>query len=163
MFDLAAHAPDPWTGPAEYQPNSAMVLDGDFLSEDFCILQGEHFFVRGVVEIPVFGIANSLGLGCWTTLSRENFDRYVDGFDTGYYGNVGPWSGWLSNRILPFMERESNFLPSHVRPRAGRMRPLIDVAIDGHPLAAAQEEGISPEEVLAVYAIHGHSPAAPAR
>jgi len=70
MFDLAADAPVHWDGAEVYEPNGALRRDGDFLSEDFCVLGGEHFFVRCVFDIPVHGMAEKFGLGVWSTLSR---------------------------------------------------------------------------------------------
>jgi hypothetical protein len=52
MFDLAADSPDQWDQPETVEPNSALRFHGNFLSEDLCVLDGEHFFVRCVFEIP---------------------------------------------------------------------------------------------------------------
>src|SRR3954469_1928259 len=102
MFDLATFAPDFWGGQQESEHNSAIRLDGDFLSEDFCVVDGEHFFVRCVFEIPVHGLAEKFGFGIWSTLSRANFDIYLKAFDDGIYANMGPWTGWFSNRLELF-------------------------------------------------------------
>jgi hypothetical protein len=40
---------------------------------------------------------------------RENFDRYVDGFDDGKYSDMGPWWGWFGNSLQG--------LPRHDQPR----------------------------------------------
>ena len=53
LFDLAAFAPDFWNNDKIYSPNSDVRLDGDFLSEDFCVIDGESFFVRGILELPI--------------------------------------------------------------------------------------------------------------
>src|SRR5258708_11551929 len=50
----------------------------NFLSEDFCVLEDEHFFVRGVLLIPIIGTGTSLGYGVWSTLSRANFQIYLE-------------------------------------------------------------------------------------
>jgi hypothetical protein len=104
MFDVAAFAPDFWDGAEVYEPNSALRLDGDFLSEDFCIIGGESFFIRGVLEIPVRGVAEKFGFGSWSTLSKANFELYVERFDEGEYPGLGPWTGWFSNRIPGFAD-----------------------------------------------------------
>ncbi len=52
-------------------------MDGDFLSEDFCVLDGEHFINRCVLPIPVIGLNEHFGFGCRSTLSRANFDNYI--------------------------------------------------------------------------------------
>ena len=154
MFDLAAFAPDHWTGAAEYEPNSALRLDADFLSEDFCVLDGDHFFVRGVLDIPVHGLAEKFGFGVWSTLSRTNFDLYVENFDAGAYAGVGPWTGWLSNRLYGFEDAINQ--ACWVHPQLSRQRPVITLASCEHDLARAQAEGISPEQVVDLYAAYGH-------
>ena len=156
MFDLAAGAPDHWQREDVYEPNSALRLDGDFLSEDFCVLGGEHFFVRGVFDIPVHGMAEKFGFGAWSTLSRTNFEKYVDRFDDGRLDDTGPWTGWFSNSLKPFPASVNE--PCWVHPQQGRQRPTITLHNDTHELAIAQLEGITPERVLEIYAANGHGP-----
>ena len=120
-MDLAARSPDPWPHEKSYEPNSALRLDSDFLSEDFCVLEGKHFFVRSVIEIPVHGLNIPWGFGCWTTLSRTNFDKYVIGFDSGGYEDDGPWFGWLSNQLKSYFE-DREPIAVDVRPQPKRQR-----------------------------------------
>ena len=155
MPDLAAHSPDLWTGSEEYEPNGALRLDGNFLSEDFCVLDGEHFFVRSVLFIPVRGMDQDFGFGCWSTLSRANFEKYVAAFDTGHSDDEGSWWGWFSNRLKGFEDTLNQ--GCWVHPRAGRQRPTITLDDETHELAIAQRDGIPPERVLALYAANGHS------
>lgn len=156
-FDLAAFAPDAWPHAERYEANSALRFDGNFLSEDFCVLGGEHFMVRAILPMPVIGLKDQFSYGCWTTLSRENFDKYVDGFDAGEYANMGPWPGWLMNRLAGFNDGPEP-LAVHVQPQANRMRPELWVADEDHPLGAAQRDGITPERMLEVFAHYGHAP-----
>jgi hypothetical protein len=157
IFDLAVDSPDFWTGPEVLEPNSALRTEGDFLSEDFCVLGGEDFFVRCVLEVPVHGLARKFGFGTWSTLSRANFDIYVEGFDDSRYSDMGPWTGWFSNRLKTFPDTLSQ--PCWVHPQLGNQRPVIRLADEDHPLAVAQEEGIEAERLLEIYAAYGHSPA----
>lgn len=157
MFDLGAYAPDHWGKAEAREPNGALRLDGDFLSEDFCVIRGEHFFIRCVLEIPVHGLAEKFGYGCWSTLSRQNFEYYVDRFDTGDYAGAGPWFGWFSNSLRGFEETLNR--PCLVYPQLGRQRPTILLDDPDHDLAKAEEQGISPERLLELYARYGHGPA----
>lgn len=154
LFHLSAPAPAFWSAPLSQEPNGALRLDGDFLSEDFCVLGGEHFFVRAVLEIPVHGLAEAFGFGIWSTLSRKNFDTYIQGFDDGDYADRGPWPGWFSNDLEPFGETLNE--ACCVEPRPGRERPLITIMNSDHPLGAAQRDGITAERVLDLYAFYGH-------
>ena len=47
------------------------------LGTDTCIVDGEHFFVRGCLEIPVHGGPEPFVWGVWVSLSEVNFDRFV--------------------------------------------------------------------------------------
>ena len=149
--------PDPWPHGEAYEPNSALRRDGDFLSDDFCVLGGEHFMIRCVLTIPVVGMPGDFGFGCWSSLSRENFEKYVDGFDSGEYADPGPWFGWLVNRLENFTAGPDS-IGLWVQPRTGRQRPLLWVQDDAHPLAIAQQNGITPERMLEIFRFYGHGP-----
>lgn len=157
-FDLALGAPDNWDGPGEPQPNSAVRMDGDFLSADLCVIGGEHFYVRGRVTIPVEGLAEGFAFGGWSSLSRTNFEIYLDHFDDRRDCALGPWSSWLGNSFKPYPDSFNQ--PCTVYPQATGLRSWIVLENLDHPLARAQEYGITAEELLAIYRAHGHGPAA---
>lgn len=154
-FDLAARAPDPWPHGEDYEPNGALRTDGDFLSEDFCVLDGKHFMIRCVLTIPVQGVEEVFGFGCWSTLSSENFAKYLGGFDSGEYPEEALWTGWLVNRLENFTAG-TDPVAMWVQPRGNRQRPLLWVQDDEHPLAVAQEQGITAERVLEIFRHYGH-------
>jgi hypothetical protein len=156
-MDIAAWCPDPWPHAESYEPNSAVRLDGDFLSEDFCVLNGEHFFVRSVLEIPVDGLESPWGFGCWSTLSRANFEKYLAGFDDGRHDDSGPWFGWLSNRLKIYFE-DAQPIAVDVFPQSNRQRPKLFVQDRDHPLAIAQRYGITAEAMLTLLRAYGHGP-----
>ena len=155
---LAADFPDPWPNGNAREENAALRLDGDFLSEDFCVLGGEYFMVRSVLEIPVHDVAKPFGFGCWSTLSRANFDKYVEGFDDGAYPDMGPWSGWLVNQLADYIGTKPEAV--WLSPQADRQRPLLHIQDPAHPLAIDQTNGITAERVLEIFARYGHAPAA---
>lgn len=157
MFDLASKAPDPWPYAREFEPNSAVRLSGDFLSEDFCVLGGEHFFVRSVLEIPIHGLRDKFAYGCWGSLKKENFETYLEVFDGGSVPASSPWWSWLCNSARPYANDES--VGCWMFPQLHRQRPVLKVDNGDHPLAIAQEDGISPEELLEIYQTYGHGPA----
>ena len=159
LFDLACFAPDPWTGEELYEPNASLRFDGDFLSEDFCVIGGEDFFVRCVALLPVAGMNQTFGFGVWSTLSRPNFEKYVETFDRGFEGDEGPWFGWFSNRLKSYPDTLA--LPCDVYPQASRQRPHLVVTDYAHPLALDIREGITPERLLEIYATNGHCPEVP--
>ncbi|MEJ7935771.1 DUF2199 domain-containing protein [Sphingobium sp. AN558] len=155
-FDLAARAPDPWPHGQEYQPNGALRMDGNFLSEDFCVLDGKYFMIRAVLTLPVQGLDEPFGFGCWSTLSRDNFDKYLEEFDGGCEADETLLSGCLCNRLADYVGTDP--LAIWVQRRPNRQRPLLWVMDDDHPLAIAQEEGISADRMLEIFDTYGHGP-----
>jgi hypothetical protein len=155
---LAAFAPDPWRGANAYEDNADLRMNGDFLSEDFCVMDGKYFFVRGVIEIPVHDMPDTFGFGCWSTLSRGNFDKYLHGFDDGEYPDMGPWSGWLCNQLFDFIGTKPEAMWAY--PQLNRQRPRFRIQDAAHPLAIAQAAGVTADTVLEIFAHYGHAPAA---
>ena len=119
-------------------------------------MDGKYFMIRCVLPIPVWGVEEQFGFGCWSTLSRENFEKYLDGFDNGEVDDE-LWSGWLCNRL-------ENLTPGDdppavwVQRRTDRQRPHLWVQDDDCPLAIAQDDGISAKRMLEIFRFYGHDP-----
>src|SRR5882724_3122574 len=96
--DVGWQKPDPLFGVPEEERDSRVQL-----TEDTCIIDDAEFFIRGVIEIPINGEAESFGLGVWVSQKRENFFKYVENFDSD---SIGPFFGWLSNSI-PYYEEDT--------------------------------------------------------
>ena len=155
LFDLACANPDFWEGDPEKKPNSEVRFSNHILTEDFCILDGEHFFVRSVLNLPILGRpGHEFGYGVWVTLSKKNFELYRDTFDSGDQGDLGPWFGWFSNRLKGYPDTLN--LKCQVYPREGRQRPTIELEPTEHPLAVEQRDGITFDRILEIYALNGH-------
>jgi hypothetical protein len=160
LFDLACHGPDHWQDGEEYESNAIVMSSSHFLSEDFCVLNGEHFFVRCIIEIPIIDRPGErFGFGVWSTLSEPNFRAYVNAFDTGMDEDVGPWFGWLSNRLKGYPDTFNQ--KCNVHPRPGRIRPLVQLQDLEHPLAREAREGIGLDRLLEIYRLNGHDVAFP--
>ncbi|HJQ60188.1 MAG TPA: DUF2199 domain-containing protein [Vineibacter sp.] len=155
LFDLAHDQPDAWPGGEELSPNTAVATSTHFLSEDFCVVEGEQYFVRCVLELPIIGAGDErFGFGVWSSLSKANFGLYVDSFDSGDQDDLGPWFGWFSNTLQGY--RETFGLKCQVHPRGNRDRPLIELEPTDHPLAVEQRDGITFDRLLDIYALNGH-------
>jgi len=156
IMHLAADHPDPWPHISGHEPNSALRTAGDFLSDDFCVIDGEHFMIRCVLEISIVGLDEPWTWSCWSSLSPENFDKFIAGFDSGDYEDEGPWFGWLCN-TLPPLRVGPEALAVEVWPQNGRRRPLLVVEDQDHPLAVAQR-GLSVTGLVEVLRASGHGP-----
>lgn len=159
LSELCAAAPDPWPHGETYSENGELWdwLDRDFLSEDFCVIDGENFMVRGVMPMPVIGMPGKWwAYGVWSTLSRDNFDRYLNEFDSGRSVDDGArWFGWFCNRIPGF---EAAFMkPCWVVPQMNRQRPLILPQEGVFSKGERPDDGIEPELLLSMLRKSGHS------
>ena len=154
IFDLAAFAPYFWTEEEVYAQNSEVRLDGNFLSEDFCVINGESFFVRCVLKLPVKNPEYDFGFGVWSTLSKSNFEKYLKGFDDGNYDEGTAWTGWFSTQIkgLDNTLRQKCW----VIPQKGHQRPLIKFMDKGHQVSIAQKKCLPAETLLEIYSASGH-------
>ncbi len=135
---LGIDKPDPWWDVAEEERTARIEL-----TSDTCIIDGEHFFIRGVIEIPVDESPEAFGFGVWVSQKRENFFEYIKNSDSD---EIGPFFGWLCTRLTYYRE-DTLHLKAMVHFRGGGLRPTIELEPTGHPLAVDQRYGISVAKV----------------
>ncbi len=125
------------------------------LGSDDCVIDGEHFFVRGCIEIPVHGEAEPLSWGVWVSLSQASHLQWIGSFDLQRRSHIGPFFGWLNARLEPYPDTTN--LKTSVHLRDAGIRPLIELEPTEHPLSREQREGISPERAAEIYrrVVHG--------
>lgn len=126
-----------------------------FLTSDTCVIDEEHFFVRGCLEIPVHGYDEVFSFAAWVSLSKENFEKFEDLYDEPIRDNNDPMFGWFSTWVWPFYEDTEN-IKSRIHLRNNGIRPSIELEPTEHPLAKAQWEGISPEQVIRIFEHYVH-------
>jgi hypothetical protein len=131
-----------------------------FLTSDTCVIDDEHFFVRGCLEIPVHGSDDPFVWGVWVSLSEPNFFRFQELLDVELRSQHGPFFGWLCSPPRPYPDSLHLKTQVHLRDRGSR--PSIVLEPTEHPLAIEQREGISSERVAEIYEvmIHGGRPPA---
>lgn len=129
-------APDP------YLEQSKAVQDAGELTEDTCKYRdedGEHYFIRVCLEVPIHGVSEPFLWGVWVSLSQRNFNRYIETFDSPDTNDC--YFGWLCN-YLPYYPN-TYALKTQVHPCAGNIRPYIELEKTGHPLAIDFHQDIS--------------------
>jgi hypothetical protein len=132
-------APDVWDPSFEGD-------DASMLSSDQCVIKAQHFFVRGLIEIPVLGSPDVFSWGVWVSLSRANFSRALDLWNTPGRESERPYFGWLCTSLGPYSP-STLYLKTHVHTRATGQRPLVELEPTDHPLAVEQRTGITRERV----------------
>jgi hypothetical protein len=125
------------------------------LDSDICIVDQEHFFVRGCLEIPVLGELDPFSWGVWVSLSADNFEKFSGWLSASKRSHVGPFFGWLSAELPLYPSTEN--LKTRVHLRDNGIRPFVELEPTGHPLAIEQRDGIPVARVAEIYAhlVHG--------
>src|SRR5918994_647663 len=131
-------------------PQPIFLLDEDererraYVEEDFAVLRGENgdrYFVRALLELPIDGEDGYFGYGSWIEVSE------ADAVELGELWNdeQGQWSrsfsGTLANELSPYAFTEG--LPVNIRLREVQLLPLVDLEDGEHELVRAQRQGIS--------------------
>jgi hypothetical protein len=134
-FGYGAPAPAYWRDELELDPHSQ-------LGEEQCVIEGEHFFVRGRVCVAVTDTDELFEWGVWVSLSEDDFLRMSELWDSEGREAEEPVFGWLSSD-LPIYEPSTLGLETTVRTQPVGVRPLVELWACDHPLAIEQRDGIS--------------------
>ena len=140
-LDFGYDAPQYWSHDLESDPNS-------FHNSDFCVIGKDHFFIRGLIEIPIIGRTEAFHFGVWVSLSESNFSCMVGLWEDPAIVNEPAHFGWLSNSIDLYPETLN--LKTNVKSRTVRMRPYIELEPTDHPLSLEQRNGISWNRVIEI-------------
>ena len=143
---MAFHAPAPdfWDASLNDDPDS-------LLSADQCVIKGQAFFVQGLIEIPVTGTDDVFQWGVWVSLSRENFLRATELWDSEGREAEPPYFGWLSTELSLYSQSTVD-LKTNAHTRAVGTRPAIELEPTEHPLAVEQRTGITLDRVREIAA-----------
>jgi hypothetical protein len=128
------------------------------LDTDTCVIDGQWFFVRGCLEIPVHGHDEPFSWGVWLSLSKTSFGRFGELYEDVSREPGEAFFGWLCSAIPGYSDTQSLKTYVHVRPWP--TRPYVELEPTDHLLAVEQREGITRERVAAIYdrLVHGHGP-----
>ena len=147
-LSFAAPAPELW------QPEMA-ADESCLLDADLCVIGGERFFVRGLIELPVWDSPDVFTYSMWVSLSRPNFTRAVDVWEQPGRETEPPCFGWLANAIAGYEPTTLN-LRTNVHTRPVGQLPYIELEPTGHPLAVEQRTGISRVRLEQIASFHLH-------
>jgi hypothetical protein len=135
-LDFSYDSPVYWTSEDEAR---------NLLDEDVCVLDGEYYFVRGVIELPIIGTSEMFRWGVWGSLSRENFEKLMAMNDDPARVELPPMFSWLSSKIDEYPDTVNLKMHAHIQEPG--TRPTFELEPTDHPLSQEYYEGITPERV----------------
>ncbi|GHA15118.1 DUF2199 domain-containing protein [Oceanisphaera arctica] len=128
--------------PDAYLEQSAEIQARGSLGRNLCYYKdedGEHYFIRVVLDIPIHGVAEPFIWGVWVSLSKQSYQDYQAHHDkpdinTTYFGWLCNYLPWYSNTYT---------LATSVHPLDGDHRPCITLHDADHELIHDFKLGIS--------------------
>lgn len=132
-----------YPAPAPFYWSDDLAADPDSeLTADQCVIGGEHFFVRGLVRIPVVDTGQTFAWEVWVSLSATNFGRVRAQWHGPGREHHEPYFGWLATELWLYSPSTLN-LKTTLHSRRVGLPPLIEVEATDHPLAVDQREGVT--------------------
>lgn len=129
------------------------------LTSDQCVIDDEHFFIRGLVEIPVVDGDGPFAWGVWVSLSKANFERAAELWHDSNRVSEPRYFGWLCSSIPGYPE--TLHLKTAVHSREVGLRPLVELETTDHPLSIEQRGGITVARVQSIAeGMHHHNDSA---
>jgi hypothetical protein len=101
-----------WSDPHAQNPRTP---NDTFLDPDFCSIDGKDFFIRGIINLPIIGAAESFRWGVWGSLSRENFERLLITDDDPGCVDLPPMFSWLSSQISEYPDTLNVKMFAHIQ------------------------------------------------
>lgn len=147
MPDLAFDAP------YRYEQLSPAEREQVRKTDDLCVI-GEDFFIRATLPLKILGSEEEFNFGAWVSLSKNNFRRYVELFESTEVEGAGPYFGWLCNRFPWYPDTLHLKTNVHLRPYPAR--PWIELEPTDHLLATHQRDGITHETLAEIFAANEH-------
>ena len=131
-------------------PALAMVPEDEYEKRveenaDQCIVDGEHFFVRGHIEIPVIDTGDVFIWSVWVSLSENSFYQMSEQWNSDGREKSDPFFGWLMTNLPCY--QETRHLKTNVQTQPVGCVPLIILQESEHLLSKEQQNGITMDRV----------------
>ena len=137
---------------ANVPPESDTEQRKTFLSPDYCAIDDQDFFVRGVIQLPIIGTTESLCWGVWGSLSRQNFETLLTMDQNPDRADLPAMFSWLCTRLPDYPDTLS--LKMYAQIQKPNMRPHFELELTDHLLSQEYHRGIAPERVKEIMLRH---------
>jgi hypothetical protein len=151
-LDFGVHSPYYWSQENEKAsrrlrlfPSWSKKRNKTFLDQDYCAINDESFFVRGLIHLPIIGAAETFRWGVWGSLSRENFNKLREMDDNPSRTELPAMFSWLSSQLPEYPDTLNLKMYAHIQEPS--MRPHFFLELTDHPLSQEYHHGISPVRI----------------
>ncbi len=128
------------------------------LDDDTCVIDGDLFLIRTILQIPINGVSQPFTWGVWVSQSEASFQHYIGSFNRDQSGNGS--FGWLAVTMPGYTVGDDGVVVSlacDVEWGATGQRPSLRLHETDHQLYRDQIAGISWDRAieLARLTMHG--------
>src|SRR6266849_3540772 len=136
-LSFAADFPDTYANMSESDRGTRGLI-----SSDQCVVDEALFFIRGCLEIPLLDSSEVFIWGLWALIKEEVFNEISESWEEEKRETRrGPFKARLANSLSVYPETLNLKLQIVIQPVG--TRPLLVLQEEQHPLATAQQHGIS--------------------
>jgi len=140
MLDIRMGLPEP-----VFELSDAERAERAELAEDSGIYRSadgrEHYYVRGLLEIPIPSLDRYFGYGAWIEVDGDSYDRIGALWADERGREEPPFPGRLANELAPY---DGTFgLPVMLQLREVELLPAVELVETDHRLRGEQQNGIS--------------------
>lgn len=161
LFPINLHHPIGWKGGDEYEPDEPIRMDGDFLSGNFCVVQGKFFAMRMRLPLRMRGAEPAAFMfTVWASLDRGDFEAFHAAYSANKLSTDVKVPARLVNRVGGYPDT-FNLMGSAFQ-ELDRAPPILIIhgiqagPNNAHPLLAEQRFGIDVDRMLELFAAYGH-------
>lgn len=147
-LDIAYKTPYHWNSDnAENSPDfsKSATYPPTFITRNYCVMNAEDYFIRGIIKLPIIGTDQSFCWGVWGSLSKESFDAIIQMQHTQKSEQFPPMFSWLCTKLDDYPNTLSLKMNAHIN--SLDETPMFDLEPTDHPLSQEYYNGITPEKV----------------
>jgi hypothetical protein len=111
------------------------------LTRDLCVVDGQHFFIRGHILIPILDYTEQFIFSVWSSLSEKSFVHVNERWNDESRDKDPPYFGWLCSPIPVYVD--TLHLKISVQSQKVGFVPHFTLEPTSHPLSVDQRNGIS--------------------
>ena len=121
-------------------------IERALLNEDFCIIDGDKYYLRCIAEAPIEDYAERFGWGLWCEVPWTGFKKVWEAYSDPDAPQELEVTGNLANALQHYPDTCG--LPCLITLSDDGMRPHVLVNDATHPFGKHQAEGMSLDEAI---------------
>ncbi len=121
-------------------------IERALLNDDFCIIDGNRYFLRCIAEAPIQGFSERFGWGLWCEVPWTGFKKVWEAYSYEDAPQEFEISGHIANRLQHYPDTLG--ISCQVKLLDDDMRPHAIITDLDHLLGQHQAEGLTLDEAV---------------